>query len=89
MPRISVGPIILTGASPWASIRAHRRHFAISTTFARSSSVISVSVLNSREISQIVRAATAEPITTIKKATMIHKEGRTACSAQVLTGERG
>ncbi|MBZ9797622.1 hypothetical protein [Mesorhizobium sp. ES1-4] len=42
-------------------------HFAISTTFARSSSVISVPTPMTREISQIAKATTIEMIVTIQK----------------------
>src|SRR6516165_11849865 len=41
--------------------------FAISTTFAPSSSVIFVSTLTTREISQIAKATTVETLATIQK----------------------
>jgi hypothetical protein len=63
--------------------------FAISTTFAPSSSVILVSTLTTPEISQIAKATMVETTVTMQKATMIHEEGRTARPPRVLTDERG
>jgi hypothetical protein len=52
-------------------------------------SVIFVSTLTTREISQTAKATTVETIATMQKATMIHEEGRTARPLRVLTDERG
>ena len=84
--RVSTG---VTTTADESSVRCTGHLFTIFDDLVRSSSVISVSTLMTREISQIAKAMTVETIATIRKGTMTHEEGRTARRPRILTDERG